>query len=537
DHGTHVAGTVAAVNNNGLGVSGVAGGNGSPASGVRLMSCQIFDTYGTARDGAAAFIYSCDNGAVISQNSWSYVWDGSDQTILEADKIGIDYFIKYAGLDENGLQEGPMRGGIVIFAAGNDNISGKSMPAAYEKVFTVSSFAPNLTKSWFSNYGTWCDIAAPGGDNQFGDAGQILSTLPGDGYGFMQGTSMACPHVSGVAALVVSKFGQPGFTADELRERLLRGTNNINPFIPDFAMGIGYINAAKALSDEGEIAPDRVHDLTGGKLTFEEAELIWSITADGDNGKPERYELAWSTTPLWDVDMKNLPSDVEKTLVRVPEDKNIGDKLSVTIRGLEVNQKYYFTVVGIDKNGNQSQSTTLIGTPMENRPPVIEGLPESTITLKRTQQGYLPLKIYDPEGYDWTYSAIEGSGALKVMRTEVDQLILMFDALKAAPGSYKAELLVGDPQGLTQKAVIPYRILENNKPEVAQELGVHTFQNRGETKYYDLNTYFTDADEDVLSYDAVAEDPSIVSVSVEEGILKLESRAYGSTKVTITALD
>lgn len=111
EHGTHVAGTIAAVNNNGLGVSGIAGGDyaaGKP--GVRIMTCQ---TGPGSAFIAQAFVYAADNGAVISQNSWTC--DPSYTVVLES----IDYFNQYAGMenvegDETGVQDGPMAGGLTI---------------------------------------------------------------------------------------------------------------------------------------------------------------------------------------------------------------------------------------------------------------------------------------------------------------------------------------------------------------------------------------------------------------------------------------
>ena len=116
DHGTHVAGTIAAVNGNGIFGCGIAGGNGTN-KGVRIMSCQTIND----KDGAyigEAFTYAADNGAVISQNSWSLNNQTETPAFIET---AIDYFIAYAGLDEKGNQIGPMAGGIVIFAAGNEN--------------------------------------------------------------------------------------------------------------------------------------------------------------------------------------------------------------------------------------------------------------------------------------------------------------------------------------------------------------------------------------------------------------------------------
>src|SRR5260221_6214292 len=187
-HATHVAGTIGAVSNNGIGVSGIAGGSGS-GDGVRLMSCAGFGNFGIG-GFEAAMVYAADNGAVISQNSW-----GGGSTAIEA---AIDYFVQRAGYDNSSakytlnIQTGPMAGGLVIFPAGNSNTSDPNIcyPASYHNAIAVASTDHNDVKSSFSNYGNWVDIAAPGST--------ILSTYPGSDYKTLSGTSMACPQVSGV---------------------------------------------------------------------------------------------------------------------------------------------------------------------------------------------------------------------------------------------------------------------------------------------------------------------------------------------------
>ena len=249
-HGTHVAGTISAVNNNGIGVCGIAGGdaaNGIP--GVRIMSCAIFS--GTAKghddDAARALKWGADHGAVISQNSWGLFADTngdgkvSSSELAEykkydidddpATKAAIDYFIKYAGCDNAGnqLPDSPMKGGLVIFAAGNENIDW-DVYGMYDPVISVGASGISGSKASYSNYGTWVDIAAPGGDGS-SSSNSIWSTLPTNvedgytGYGgtYWSGTSMACPHVSGVAALIISYYGGQGFTADKAKEILFKG--------------------------------------------------------------------------------------------------------------------------------------------------------------------------------------------------------------------------------------------------------------------------------------------------------------------------
>lgn len=272
-HGTHVAGTIAAVNNNGIGVSGIAGGDGSPNSGVRLMNCQIFvenqeqELSATNFYTAAAIKYAADNGAVICQNSWSFDLGTASYTPVVV-QAAITYFIINAGTDQKGNQIGPMKGGLVVFAAGNDNSSAAIYPAFDDNVISVAAMAPDYKKATYSNYSSTVNIIAPGGeinyDPQKGQTG-VLSTGAGwDGknitknaYYYMDGTSMACPHVSGVAALLVSHFGvgAPGFTPARLKEMLYAATYDISLYNPHYKglLGVGALDAGKALGSGIEI--------------------------------------------------------------------------------------------------------------------------------------------------------------------------------------------------------------------------------------------------------------------------------------------
>ncbi len=244
DHGTHVAGTVAAATNNAIGVAGVAGGDGTN-KGALLMSCQAIGDAPAYLSGAIT--YAADNGATILQNSWTM--GTHSQQIREA----INYFIQEAGKDEHGnpLPNTPMVGGIAIFAAGNSHTSEPAYPAFYEEVLTVAATNHYGTRASYSNYGNWVDISAPGGDTEEKLNGGVYSTLPNNLYGYMQGTSMACPHVSGVAALVLSIFGSETYTPSMLRDHLLSCVNPLpdEPLFADGYMGAGLIDASKAVKD------------------------------------------------------------------------------------------------------------------------------------------------------------------------------------------------------------------------------------------------------------------------------------------------
>lgn len=351
-HGTHVAGTVGAVNNNGIGVSGVAGGDGQ--GGVKMLVCQVFDNRsGVEANNAAALIYAADMGASIAQCSWG--WSSPDyceQSVLDA----IDYFTANGGGDK-------MSGGLCIFANGNTGTEGNYYPACYDKVVAVGAMDPMLKPASYSTYGDWVDVTAPGGNEDYGEKYGVLSTLPNSTYGYNEGTSMACPHVSGIAALVLSKYGSKTFTNENLRQQLVSSVNDFytaNPSV-EGKFGSGYIDAYKALQMGSGAAPQPVADYT---LTPSQDNILieWTIP-DAEEKSVDHHIIYYSTEPF------TAASDLNalKSVTIDTKFKYSGDAMQYELGGLNSLTTYYIAIRAVNRYGNASdlsavkQATTNAG--------------------------------------------------------------------------------------------------------------------------------------------------------------------------------
>ncbi len=232
-HGTHVSGIAAAVTNNDS--IGVAGTSWNTTIMPVRVGYTASDGYGTIPWGYEGIEYAADNGADIISLSW-----GGTSSSSTAQDI-IDYAW--------GM------GAIIVAAAGNDGSAAYHYPSAYDHVLAVGSVSSsNDAVSYYSNYGTWVDIFAPGY--------RILSTLPNDSYGRYSGTSMSCPMVAGGVALLKAQFSDDNHT---ILMRLVGGTDNIDDANPDLVglMGHGRMNLYGALTNTSTTAPN-----IGAKLVF-----------------------------------------------------------------------------------------------------------------------------------------------------------------------------------------------------------------------------------------------------------------------------
>ncbi len=543
DHGTHVAGTIGAVNNNGIGVVGIAGGDHKSASaGVRLLSCQIFQHTGGDKDdsvdGSIAIKWAADNGAIIAQNSWGYSFDSyrdaKEMEIPQFLRESIDYFIKYAGMDENGNQIGPMKGGVVIFAAGNSGWDTDPI-GLYPSVISVGAIGPSGAKTNYSNYGDWVDISAPGGDVGSKN-GLVYSTLPNNKYGGLQGTSMACPHVSGVAALIASYYGGSDFTADDLKERLLAGADEE---YPDTRKIGPVVDALSSMVYGNCIAPESVSDLdvtvVNGRLHLE-----WSATADQDEGVAYGYRIfiAKRISDLQDV-TSEIPIGVDHIDV-ITKGSQVGDKLCAEYSKCQLGQTYYVVIVAYDRGDNMSsQSDIVIVRLPDNRPPTIEPLQDISqpVLVGAHSLKELVFEIKDPDNHDYTVTLKNAIAFNSPVEKAPGVYSIVVTGNANLHGEYEAFLSASDEFGATSEYRISYRLLPNMTPVLNEHHENMILYSLDEMLRINFEDYFVDPDGCKLEYEFNLSDPSIMMVLPQGDDVLFAPVNYGITEVIVTASD
>ena len=541
DHGTHVGGIIGAINNNGEGVSGIAGGYDGKG-GVKLLSCVMFQEdpenpektlSGNAYD---ALVWAADHGAVIANNSWGYDFETEEKAFAgnaEEFAPAVNYFIKYAGCDKNGKQraDSPMKGGLVVFAAGNEGFR-MAWPAALEQVIAVGSTGQDGKRAYYSNYGDWVDICAPGGDVKSGSG--IFSTISNSSYGSLQGTSMACPHVSGVAALLVSYYGGPGFTCERLKERILKGANKKK------APGeIGPLLDAMGAFTLGSLLPPKVPESIDAQVSANSIKFSWKVTEDPDDVKALGYLVAildGSKPADGLVYVDDLPLDAITMTVPTGRAK-VGETISGTMTGLKFTSEYNVFVAAYDYQGNYSRLSNVIHVITgENNPPMIKRTDDRGNTLKVFQKLYCSYQVTEPDGHKVSMSFDKGSDAF---RAEVlqDEVRVTITGTEAPPGKYRAKLTATDEFGLSASCDLDYEILPNHIPVLLKNVDDMIFGSKGETVSLKISDYIYDEDEEPLYFKVSYSDENVAKVTTGSETVRITSEGYGLTTIGIEASD
>ncbi|MGR4836985.1 MULTISPECIES: S8 family serine peptidase [unclassified Bacteroides] len=593
-HGTHVGGTIAARNNNNRGVGGVAGGNGNADTGVRLMSCQIFGadkanggTQGTAGPDAIAraFVWAADNGAVLANCSWGYGYNKKDYPNAElyADtyrengrliQTGIDYFVKYAGRNQDGVtkREGSlMAGGVIFFASGNG--SGRDIPivpACDPSVIAVSSFGADYRLAEYSNTGDWVDICAPGGDMSYDIARGVLSTVPrnfkniliapnkpgseyiypGDDmtddsehelYAFANGTSMATPHVTGIAALMVSYFGNKDndFTADKLRKRILGAVKARNihkggnsDMILRNKMGVGYIDAGFALRDPETEKPENVSTIENKIVKYYDATVAWNVTADSDSptGVAYAYDLYLSEREL-----TQLPNQPTATVYTYEAQK--GEKLEYQFTGLNSEHTYHVAIQAHDRNGNKSEITRgKFKTLLNNAPVFTNPLSERILILNTRPYYTYTFNVEEKDGHKWDFKTERLPAGVTVTRNGDN--LKMTILVGETTGTYDFDIVLTDELKGTHTETVRYAIVAHNAPTVKARIGDIFLTEGDKPMNFSVKDIFELAPGiENPTFEAVTNNPAVVDARIENGTVTLTPKAKGEATVIVIVDD
>lgn len=325
-HGTHVAGTIGGIGNNGIGVAGVAWS-------VKLMALKFLDASGRGEtdDAIEAVLYAASMGVPITNNSW-----GGGKKSLSL---------------QNAIESS---NSLFVASAGNWNTSKVQYPAGYtsDNILSVAASDANDEKASFSNYGSrWVDLAAPGVD--------ILSSLPGNAYDYKSGTSMAAPHVTGAAAMIMAEY--PGLLPTEVKSYIMDSVDLL-PAFEGITVSGGRLNVNTAVGggsqpEEDTTAPAAVTDLgyVPDSATTTTVELFWTATADDGNdpesGPAFHYDLRYRTDEA--VTMNNWDTATE--VDGEPSPQSPGATESMLVMNLEGGTDYYLALRVVDEAGNTSE--------------------------------------------------------------------------------------------------------------------------------------------------------------------------------------
>lgn len=581
-HGTHVAGTVAARSNNSIGVAGIAGGDGKSTTGVRLISCQVYgpdDGKGDAKAAkndqfAQAFIWAVEQGAVIANCSWGFPFikdmhinaEYYKQVYSNAGTIlqeGIDYFIKYAGNDSEGRPKAGsmMSGGVVIFGAGNDSaVDVDIIPASSGSVIAVGAFDPDFQFSHYSNCGSWIDILAPGGNvGEYINRG-ILSTVPENFRGMMlgkepaskyiypdfpmeqgcyayaNGTSMATPHVTGIAALMVSHFGKSGkLTNTELQKRLLAAIKPYDHETRNISfkgrMGAGYIDAALALSEPEKLAPSPVQKIEVKELGYYDATIAWQAPADKD----AHTHVAFSYQVFLSLDeIKDL---TKPTAVVYNHERKQGDELTFDFSGLETDKTYHVAIVACDRNGNKANAVHGTFKTKLNHSPEIVNLPTEPFVILDTRPYFVySFDVKDKDGHQWNYKTTSLPDGVTVER--IGNALRMTVIVQGMRGEHSFVLELEDELRGQQKYAIPFSIVDHTAPAPVQKMKNLFLVEGGQAQTIDLSSSFKLAvGLSEISFDVESNNKEVATVEVRGSQLVITPHKEGVATIIVGAND
>jgi thermitase len=363
-HGTHVAGIAAAATNNGLGVAGLG-------YNCAIMNGKVLDDRGSGYYSwiVSGITWAADNGAKVI--SMSLGGNSGSSTLQNA--------VNYAW----------GKGVVIVAAAGNAGNANPVYPAYYSNCIAVAATDQNDAKPSWSSYGSWVDVAAPGA-NIYSTLPNHANTIGGPNYGSLSGTSMATPHVAGLAGLVwVTSYDTSN---TNVRNRIestcdpISGTGSYWQY--------GRINAYKAVTPPDNTVPSQVTGLNVTTVGSSQLKLNWNANTEPDLKNYGVYRSTVSGGPY--------------TLIASPTANSYSDT------GLAAATTYYYVVSAVDTTGNEGlKSEQASGTTSEAQKMHVDTM---TMALKKAGLSYYALAtitIVDTTGTPVAGASVSGrwSGA------------------------------------------------------------------------------------------------------------------------------
>ena len=380
-HGTHVAGTIGAAGDNGIGVTGVNWN-------VTIMPVKFLDSGGSGTIESA--ILSVQYATLMHADIMSNSWGGGGFSLALRDAI-----------------EAANNAGILfVAAAGNsaqDNDATPFYPASYDNsnVIAVAATDANDEIAGFSNYGaSSVDVAAPGVG--------IFSTVPNgtcpicsaSGYTSISGTSMATPHVSGVAALIKAQY--PLASVSQIKSRILNSVDHLTNLDGRILSG-GRINAYNALENDA-IPPSAILDLTPGNKSQISIALGWTSVGDDNSiGTAASYDIRYSKSLISEANFENAAEFLNSI-----NPKPAGYPETAYVDGLSPNTTYHFAIKAVDNVGNIGQvSNIATGTTMPLQgaaPPYYDDFESGKNGWTSTGLWHLEITKSNSPATSWTYN-------------------------------------------------------------------------------------------------------------------------------------
>ncbi|NOX88983.1 MAG: S8 family serine peptidase [Calditrichaeota bacterium] len=343
-HGTHCAGNVSAINNNGVGVCSAAGGwgeSGGVGNGVKIMALRIgwddFPSgYVSLEFAASAFTYAADNGAKIASCSW-----GSSYLLSLSN--AINYFL----FNTTDSLTPADRVRLIFKSAGNDNVETADYMANRPDIIAVAASDENDLKASFSNYGTWVDISAPG--NNIYSTYHDSNNPSTDAYATISGTSMATPIAASVTALIWSH--NPNLTAPEVAQMLFDSADDIDALNPSYTgkLGAGRVNAYTAAQMSDQSLPVTLTAFQVSQAS-NVALLSWRTESEIDN---LGFNILRSNSA--NDDFRTIASFLSDSTLRGLGTSSAGKEYRFIDKTVKAGNTYYYLLEDVSINGSKTK--------------------------------------------------------------------------------------------------------------------------------------------------------------------------------------